>query len=127
MRDSLRVDDAIALAPRVAPAVGDGAIVRGLPAFAAALDSVVRRLAMARIPLTLFKLQFVGLPPQLAQNVAVAVSGTTGLVGRLAADEFVIVDLGPRPAGSGSITPIVHRLAQRIQRLFAAAPSLRGG
>jgi hypothetical protein len=124
MRDSLRVDDSLAPAPRGAEA--EGAMVHDSHEFAMTLDGVVRRLAMARIPLTLFKLQFVGVPTQLAQNVAVAVGGTTGLIGRVAGDVFLIVDLGPRPT-AGTMTPMVQRLAHRIQRLFAAAPSLRNG
>jgi hypothetical protein len=123
MWESLRVDDAPVPAAEAAQ-TGTGAAGHDASEFVSALDAIVRRLAMARVPLTLFKLQFVGLPAALAQNVAAAVSGTSGLLGRMSPDVFLIVDLGPRPVG-GTMMPVVDRLARRIRPLFAAAPSLR--
>lgn len=107
------------------PAGRDAAVAHDAAAFARSLDAVVARLSMMRVPLSLFKLQFVAMPAALAHNVAVAVCGKSGVLGCIAPDLFMILDMGPRPLGNRASGSEIQRLGQRIQRIFIAAPSLR--
>lgn len=112
-------DDDFASAP-----VGDSApSAHDAHGFARTIDSVIGRLSMMRMPLSLIRLQFTGMPAALAHNVAVAVCGRSGVLGRVSADVYMILDLGPRPAHPSGANG--QHLAQRIQRIFVAAPSLR--
>lgn len=105
----------------------DPIIARTLIGFAAELDDILRLLSMMRVRVSLFALHFEGVNPVLASRAATAACGGTGLLGAIGPHSFVMVDVGPRPAGSQGDAFISERVRQRIEEVLSTTGSGAAG
>ncbi len=99
----------------------DPIIARSLIGFATELDDILRLMSMMRVRFSLFAFRFDGDNPLLASRAATAACGGTGLLGAIGPHSFVMVDVGPRPAGSQGDAFISERVRQRIEEVLSAA------
>lgn len=99
----------------------DPIIARSLIGFATELDDILRLMSMMRVRFSLFAFRFDGANPVLASRAATAACGGTGLLGAIGPHSFVMVDVGPRPAGSQGDAFISERVRQRIEEVLSAA------
>ena len=114
---------------RQAPPPADGPDAKLL----AEIETLLGRLGGVKISLTLYQIEFNGLPPSLAAPVLHAAAGRCALLRRLAAGHHLVIFLGPEPSPDtgGFLVRLSHSLldlapgSEAQQAPWAEARTLR--